>query len=275
MAINGKGLFLLVFAFASVALAQHQVGSRAEASALPPGVLKGVIKSGERYCAFIAGGRTVYPNDTFTTTKHGHTVTWKVIDVSLSGARVVKLSTGSSDTQHPPLEFVPNFGTLVMQLEQGSQKYSAASTRLLKDQAMEATARAGVDWCSSNQTLYVTGTLSDLAMLDDCTAQVQLRNVNLGSFSALQSPRLSVLSPFQITVPFSRERAESANAGYTVVLCGKPVFRPKSALSVDNTSSARQPLTCFSISSDGSPIGSLEMVDPICDIFDPKKETVQ
>jgi len=274
MRMNTGVAYLTFLVLASNALAESPAAQFENAS-IPPGVLKGIIKSGERYGAFIAGGRTVYSNDTFTITKHGHPITWKVLDITLNGVRFAKLSTDTTNAPHPPLDLVPNFGAFLMQLEQGSKVYSSASTRLLKDQAMEAAVTSVANWCTSNQTLYVVGTLSDLAMVDDRTAQVQLKNLDYGHFKAVQNPKLFINPTFQINVPFTRTDAERVKAGDTVVLCGQPIFRPKSSLAVENATPLKPPFTCFSIAADGSLIGSLEIVDPVCDIFDPKKETVQ
>ena len=274
MRMNTGVAFLTFLVVASSALAESQT-AQFEIASIPPGVLKGIIKSGERYGAFIASGRTVYSNDTFTVTKHGHPVTWKVLDINLNGARFAKLSTDTTNAPHPPLDLVSNFGAFLMQLEQGSKVYSAASTRLLKDQAMEAALTSVANWCASNQTLSVIGTLSDLAMVDDRTAQLQLKDLDYGHFKSVQNPKLYINPTFQINVPFTRADAERVKAGDTVVLCGRPIFRPKPSLAADNATSTKPPFTCFSISSDGCLIGCLEIVTPVCDIFDPKKETVQ
>ncbi len=268
-------LVLSGIACAGLACAQANEALTFSESALPAGVVRGVINAGGRCGALIAGGKTVYSNDVFTVTTRGHKVMWKVLEVSDRTNRFARASSPAANPLSPAPDCRPNFGGLAMLLEQGAQSYKAASTRALKDQVMAETREGASGWCASNRTLCVTGTLSDLTVTDANTARLRLTDVDCGPFSAIKRPTLYMHRPLQFTVPMTKERALSCKAGYTVILTGRPVFQPGVGLLMVDGLVQKQSVTSFMMPVDLQCIGALTVTGVRYDIFDPKAETVQ
>jgi len=262
-------------ACAWLACAQSNESETFSETTPPPGVVKGFIKAGERRGAVIVGGKTVYSNDVFTVTTRGHKVVWKVLEVSDKVARFAREPSESLNHPAPSPDCASNFGELAMLLEKGAQSYKSASTRALKDQVLAETRERANAWCSSNRTLCVTGTLSDLTANDGNTALLRLMNVDCGPFSAIRNPGLFINRPFQFIVPMTREQTLSYKAGYAVVLTGCPAFHPGEGLLTVNGLILKPTVTCFLMPVDISCVGALTVTDVKYDIFDPKAETVQ
>ena len=62
----------------------------------PDVVVKGIIKFGDTYGAFVSGGKIVYSNDVFSTTYQGSSLYWRVTGISLDGATFVRVNPDGS-----------------------------------------------------------------------------------------------------------------------------------------------------------------------------------
>ena len=267
---------MAVMACTSMAIAQTNAAGIFLEAAPPAGVVKGFMKAGGRYGALIAGGRTVYSNDTFAVTARGHKVTWQVLEVTDKGGRFAREQSAAEVPHSPPPGCVPNFGGLVMMLEDSAREYKAATTDALKDQVMAAARDNAKSWCASNRVMCVKGTLSNLTMADDNTALLRLTNVDCGLFKTIRHPNLYVHSPLEIKIHLTRDQAQGFKAGNTAILSGRPVFRPGTdILLIGDALTQKGALTCFRILTDTRMIGAIDLADPKYDIFDPKAETVQ
>lgn len=267
--------FIAALLAASLTYAQPETNKHFVESAPPPGVIKGVIKAGDRCGVLIAGGRTVYSNDTFSLIIHGYTNTWTVLGFTNNQARLGKSVLDARRPHSTPPNCVPNFDKLVMLLESEAVAYKDASTKVLKEQVMETTLRRAKAWGSSNQ-LCMAATLTDISMVADETARIKLAKVNRGAFDAIKFPTLFMQVPVYITVPMTKEYAATLKSGYRVLITGTPSFGNESISIVNGKMIRKSGLVHFSASVLGDPrfIGALFLDQIRYDIFDPAKETV-
>lgn len=258
------------------ALAQDPVALMFTESASPAGVIRGYVKAGDRWGALLAGGRTVYSNDTFTVKSRGHTCLWKVLEVSNGRARLARAESSPASPFSTPPDCKPNFGEFLALFDKGSRAYKEASTQVQKNQIMSTLRENAKQWCSQHAVLCVKGDLSDLVMQDDNNALLRLQNVDCWKFKPPRTPTLYIYPSFEVRIPISREQALSLKKGDQVILCGRPTFRSGSD-TLPNIDGLAQ-LTCFTsfrMLPDVASIGFLSLEDVRYDIFDPKSDSVQ
>lgn len=261
-------------ACASLASAQTNE-TRTFREAIPPaGVVKGIMKAGNRCGVLIVGGKMAFSNDTFTLITRGHKVKWQVLEVTDNKSRFAREVSESESTRSPPLDCPPNFSELVMLLEESARSYNDASTRLQKDDVMAKTHKIAQSWCT-NDLLCIKATLSDVSMAKDGIALLRLCNIDRGPFDAIAKPFLHVNKSSDIKVMVPRERALSYKSGYSVILSGRPKFRPGAETPLVDELTKQGTFALFRMLSDFIPIGSLDLTDIKFDIFDPKVESVQ
>jgi hypothetical protein len=242
----------------------------------PAGVVKGTMRAGDRCGVLVAGGTTVYSNDTFSVTTRGHQVTWKVTGFTNNQPRFARLVSGLPSPYSTSPDCVPNFGELVMLMESEVNVYKAASTKVLRDQAIAATHKRVETWCKTN-TLCVVATLSDISMVDDNTACLKLSNVNRGAFDNIRYPSVSPQGPSSISVPMTKSQAASYKAGYRVLITGSPSFSPGTDNQFQNAYLQVKSFVSFQMRliGDARFIGAIFLDQVKYDVFDPKNETVQ
>ena len=267
---------LAIIMCASITYAQTNATERFLIATPPAGVVKGVMKAGARCGVLIVGGRMVYSNDIFTVTTRGHKVAWQALEVTEKKLLFARKLPATANPHSTPPDCTPNYGDLVMVLEKEARSYTSASTHILRDQAVAKARETASNWCASNQLLCVKASLSDLTMADANTAELHVKNVDSGPFKAIQKPALTVHAPNKIKVPLSRDSALTYKAGNTVILCGRPVFRPGSDIPlIGNALTQPGTFTSFWMPSGSDKIGDLDLTDLTYDIFDPKAETIQ
>lgn len=267
-------VILAFLSFANGLLAQAITNQECVVATPPAGVVKGIISAGERSGVLIVGGRTVYSNDTFTVTTRGHQVTWKVVSFSNNQPRFARLVSDSSSPLSTSPDSVPNFDKLVMLLESEAITYKAASTSILKDEAVTSTREYLGNWCQSNQ-LCVAATLSDISMINDTTAALRLSNVHRGSFERIRNPCLFATGPHMINVPMTKDQAAMFKAGYKVIISGCPSFSSGKDQPMADALIQAKSFVSFLMSHDIRFIGAIYFDQIKYDIFDPKNETVQ
>lgn len=276
--IRFSSLCIILASFSlATALFSQAVPEQEFIEAKPPvSVVKGTMRVGDRCGVHIVGGKTVYSNDTFTITTRGHTVTWKVIGFTNKQPRFARLALDNSHLLSPPLDCVPNFGNLLMLLEEKAAKYKSASTSILKDQVMTETRNRVAEWCNTNQ-LCIAATLADIRMIDDATACLQLANVNRGAFNSIRYPLIFMEGPCRISIPITKNKAASLKAGYKVIITGNMSFSPKDEMLMADGPVRRKGHVSFWINLEGDPrfVGAVLLDQVKYDIFDPKNETVQ
>ena len=267
-----------------LACLSHAVGLFAQAvpdqdfiEAKPPvGVVKGTMRAGDRCGVLIAGGKTVYSNDTFSVTTRGHQVPWKVTGFTNNQPRFARLVSGSPSPYSTSPDCVPNFDKLVMLMESEAIVYKAASTKILRDQAMAATRKRADAWCKTN-ILCVAATLADISMVDDNTACLKLSNVNRGAFDNIRYPSVSLFGPRHINVPMTQEKAGSLKAGYRVIITGTPSFGFGDGNLMSDGLLQQNGFVCFRllVLTQPSFVGAVFLDQVKYDVFDPKNETAK
>lgn len=240
----------------------------------PAGVAKGTMRAGDRCGVLVAGGKTVYSNDTFSITTRGHQVTWKVTGFTNNQPRFARLVSGSPSPFSTSPDCVPNFDKLVMFLEPEANTYKAASTSILKDKAVAKVREHLGNWCRSNQ-LCVAATLSDISMVNDTTAQLRLSNVHRGSFERIRNPCLFATGPHMVNVPMTKDQAATFKAGYKVIISGCPSFSSGKDSQIVDAILQTKSFVSFLMSADTRFIGAIYLDQIKYDIFDPKNETVK
>ena len=266
---------ILAFLFLTQGSIAQVVTNQGFVVATPPeGLIKGVIKAGNRSGVLVAGGKTVYSNDTFTVTTRGHQVIWKVIGFPNNQPQFARLLLSSPSPYSTSLDCSPNFNKLVMLLESEANLYKAASTKILRDQVIATTRKRVEEWCKTN-TLCVVATVADISAVDDKTVKIKLSNVNRGEFDRIRYPSVSLWGPTHITVPMTRDKAGLLKAGYRVVLSGIPSFNPGTDNIMGDGFLQQSGFVSFRFSLIGDPrfVGAVNLNQVKYDVFDPKLET--
>jgi len=269
-------IILSVFSHTSVLLAQTVTNQEFVEAKPPAGVVKGTMRAGDRCGVLVAGGKTVYSNDTFSVTTRGHQVTWKVTGFTNNQPRFARLVSGPPSPYSTSPDCVPNFGELAMLMESEAIVYKAASTKILREQTMAATRMRVATWCKTN-ILCVSATLADISMVDENTACLKLSNVNRGAFDNIRYPSVFIQGPSSISVPMTRDEAATLKAGYKVIITGSPSFGLETLTTLNGNPIYKEGLVRFVVSLLGDPhiIGALFLDQVKYDVFDPTKETVQ
>jgi len=261
-------IFLITFAAYAQAVPQEFVET------VPPkGIIRGFLQVGGQYGALVAGGDTVYSNDIFAVISRGNTVQWKVLELTADKKRFAR--DVLNDNPHAtPDNISPNFGDLVMILENDAKKYKAASTKVLKEEELKVTCEDAANWCSNN-VLCVKGELAEISMESSAFATIRLKNVDTGPFAKMRIYNLFVDTSYQLEIPIAREKALMVKAGDTVIICGKPVFYPGSLKFIADAIRGKKTFTQFRMLGDIAMIGSLDIEDLKFDIFDSRNESVK
>jgi hypothetical protein len=246
---------------------------------LPPGVVIGYISVGGRTGAIVAGGRTVYPNDTFTVTLNGHTTTWKVLGIDrMRGRFAVETPENGTAQQSQCPQPTSDFAVLTSMLEQRARAYSSATTRVQKDRVISEAREEAKAWCASNTVISIRGELSECRLAVAGRYRIKLVKVAKGNSGKEQSPDLNIHPTFEADIPLSDEQALRCKAGDVVALRGNPVFKTKTATTVTAVKGVitiLNPFTSFRMIADSELIGDFDIRTESCDIFDTAKETVR
>ena len=270
-------IIVLLGVLQSTVLLAQPIGTQEFIEAKPPaGLVKGIIKAGNQRTVLLVGGKTVVSNSTFTVTTRGHRVTWKVIGFTEKEALFARLVSDTPSPYSTSPDCVPNFGSLLMLLEENASMYKLASTSILKDQVMTETRNRVKEWCNTNQ-LCIAATLSDIKMIDDATACLQLNNVNRGEFNNIRYPLIFMEGPSRISIPITNIHAASLKAGYKVIITGNLSFSQKDEMLMHDGPVRRKGHISFWINLQGDPrfVGAILLNQVKYDIFDSKAETVQ
>lgn len=269
---------LLLAAFALYASADGTATQFREA-ALPPGVVTGYISVGGRTGAVVAGGRTVYPNDTFTVTLNGHTTTWKVLGIDrMRGRFAVETPENGTAQQSQCPQPTSDFAMLASMLEQRARAYSSATTRVQKDRVMSEAREDAKAWCASNTVISIRGELAECRRAVAGRYRIKLVKVAKGISGKDQGPDLYIHPTFEADISLSDEQALRCKAGDVVALRGKPAFRTKPTTTVtvvNGVMTILNPFTSFRMLADSELIGDFDIQTESCDVFDPAKETVR
>lgn len=267
-----RRLLLLSTLCVSIACAQETPGSCFREANPSPGLIKGIIRTGDREGVIVIGGKTVLPGETFTVTTRGVKVVWKVLAVTAGKARFARAVSAAADSCATPPDCRPNYADFLKVLQRGAEAHKAASTSVQKEQILAATRESARLWCASNTLFCVQGTVLDVNMLDDNNARLRLKCAD--DPNALNHS-FFLLRPLSIEIPIRRERAITHKAGDHVLLCGRPVFIKSSGSLIADGMTLGESFASFLILHGGTPIGSLQLSEPRFDIYDPKCETLQ
>ena len=232
-------------------------------AALPPGVITGYISVGGRTGAVVTGGRTVYPNDTFTVTLSGRTTTWKVLGIDhMRGRFAVETPENGNGQQTPCPQPTSDFTALASMLEQRARAYSSATTRVQKDKVMSEAREDAKAWCASNTVISIRGELAECRRAVAGKYRVKLVKVAKGNSGNEQSPDLYIHPTFEADISLSDEQALGCKAGDAVALRGKPVFRTKLTTTVtvvNGVMTISHSFTSFRMIADSELIGDFDI----------------
>ena len=270
-------LLFLVMSCVSILCAQTNTPGQYIETNLPVDVCKGFVKVGGRFGVLIAGGKTVYSNDTFTLTTRGVKAKWKVLEVVDKKARFARALPDKVSPYATPPDCAPNLSELVMLLDKEATLYKQASTQLLKDKIVAAARLKAQNWCSSNQIVCVQGKLADATMMTTNTARVRLETVDFGQSATVPNSNLYVKLPLEETINVSKEIALTFEAGNIIVLAGRVTFLPAhDSYVIGEKKQFNDSFTYFRMGSAPKPfIGAIRLTDIKYDIFNPKNETVR